>query len=47
MRNIVGYWWESQMERDHYVDHDVGWVDNIKMALSEIGWGSMDWIYLA
>jgi hypothetical protein len=22
------------------------WVDNIKMNLREIGWGSMDWIYL-
>jgi hypothetical protein len=24
-----------------------GWVDNIKMDLREIGWGSMDWIDLA
>jgi hypothetical protein len=23
------------------------WVDNIKMDLGEIGWGGMDWIYLA
>jgi hypothetical protein len=23
------------------------WVDNIKMYLREIGWGSMDWIHLA
>jgi hypothetical protein len=23
------------------------WVDNIKMDLKEIGWGSMDWIDLA
>jgi hypothetical protein len=23
------------------------WEDNIKMDLREIGWGSMDWIYLA
>jgi hypothetical protein len=23
------------------------WVDNIKMDLREIGWGGMDWIYLA
>jgi hypothetical protein len=23
------------------------WVDNIKMDLIEIGWGSMDWIDLA
>jgi hypothetical protein len=23
------------------------WVDNIKMDLREIGWGGMDWVYLA
>jgi hypothetical protein len=23
------------------------WVDNIKIALGEIGWGGMDWIDLA
>jgi hypothetical protein len=23
------------------------WVDNIKMDLRDIGWGSTDWIYLA
>jgi hypothetical protein len=23
------------------------WVDNIKKDLGEIGWGGMDWIYLA
>jgi hypothetical protein len=23
------------------------WVDNIKMALGEIGWSSVDWIGLA
>jgi hypothetical protein len=23
------------------------WVDNIKMDLTEIGWGGMDWINLA
>jgi hypothetical protein len=23
------------------------WVDNIKMNLREIGWGSMDWVHLA
>jgi hypothetical protein len=24
-----------------------GWVDNIKMDLTEIGWNGMDWIDLA
>jgi hypothetical protein len=23
------------------------WVDNIRMDLGEVGWGDMDWIYLA
>jgi hypothetical protein len=36
----IGYWWENQKERDH-------WVDNIKMDLREIGWDGMDWIDLA
>jgi hypothetical protein len=23
----VGYWWESQMERDHYEDQNIGgWI---------------------
>jgi hypothetical protein len=39
----MGYWWKSQKERDHKEDQ----VDNIKMDLREIGWGSMDWIDLA
>jgi hypothetical protein len=49
MRRIgmhIGYWSESQKERDHYEDQDVGrWV--IKVDLREIGWGGMDWIDLA
>jgi hypothetical protein len=28
----VGYWWECQMERDHWEDHDVG------------GWRIIKWI---
>jgi hypothetical protein len=23
------------------------WVDNIKVVLREVGWGSMDWTYLS
>jgi hypothetical protein len=26
----IGYWWESQKERDHWEDLDVDWKDNIK-----------------
>jgi hypothetical protein len=33
----IVYWWESQKERDHWEDQDVGGVDNIKMNLREIG----------
>jgi hypothetical protein len=39
----IGYWWESQKERGPRRK----WVDNIKMDLREIGWGGVDWIYLA
>jgi hypothetical protein len=37
---LIGYWWEIQKERDH-------WVDNIKMDLREIGWDGGNWINLA
>jgi hypothetical protein len=40
----IGYWWESQKERDHWEDH---WVDNIKMGLRELGWDSVHWIDMA
>jgi hypothetical protein len=39
----IGYWWESQKERDHWEDRDVG----DQMDLREIGWDGMDWIDLA
>jgi hypothetical protein len=42
---LIGYWWESQKERDHWEDQDVG--GNIRMDLREIGWYGMDWIDLA
>jgi hypothetical protein len=40
------YWWESQRERDHQEDQDVGGVDNIRMDLGEVGWGDVNWIGL-
>jgi hypothetical protein len=42
----IGYWWESQKERDHWEDQ-ARWVDNIKMDLREVGWDGMNWIDLA
>jgi hypothetical protein len=32
----IGYWWESQMVRDHLEDQE-----NIKMDFREIGWDGM------
>jgi hypothetical protein len=44
-RMHIGYWWESQKERDHWKDQDVC-VDNIKMDLREIGCDGTDWIHV-
>jgi hypothetical protein len=42
----IGYWWESQKERDHWEDENIGrWT--VKIDSREIGWGGMDWIDLA
>jgi hypothetical protein len=43
----IGYWWESQKERDHYEDHDVSGRIILKWILREVGWGGVEWIYLA
>jgi hypothetical protein len=40
----VGYWWESQKERDHLEDKDVGWWTIIKMILTR---DRMEWYGLA
>jgi hypothetical protein len=41
----IGFWWESQKKET--IRKTEMWEDNIKMDLREIGWGGMDWIYLA
>jgi hypothetical protein len=42
----VGYWWESQKERDPLRRPRCRWEDNIKMDLKEIVWGGKDWMDL-
>jgi hypothetical protein len=42
----IGYWWESQKERDHWEDQDVGGWTILKMVLGEIGRDGRDWIEL-
>jgi hypothetical protein len=39
----IGFWWESQKERDHYEDEDVGRRIILKWIL-ELYDGGMDWI---
>jgi hypothetical protein len=43
----IGYWWKSQMERDHWEGQGVGRWTILKWILREIGWDGMDWIDLA
>jgi hypothetical protein len=38
----MGYWWESQKERDNWEDQD-----SIKMDLRVIKWDGVDWIDMA
>jgi hypothetical protein len=42
----VGFWSESQKERDQWEDKGIGgWT--IKMDLRELGWNCMDWVDVA
>jgi hypothetical protein len=43
----IGYWWESQKERDPLGRPRRRSVDNIKMDLREIGWDGVDCIDMA
>jgi hypothetical protein len=41
-RMHIGYWWESQKERDHWEDQDVGGWTILKWMLER--WDGMVWI---
>jgi hypothetical protein len=43
----VGYWWESQEERDHKEDQEVGGWTILIWILRDIEWNAMDCIDLA
>jgi hypothetical protein len=41
---VIGYWWESQTERDEWEYQDVGGWTISKWILREIGWNGVNWI---
>jgi hypothetical protein len=43
----IGYWWESQKERDHWKDQDVGALTVLKWILERydgIVWIVLNWL---
>jgi len=36
---IQGFWGVNMRKRDNLADVFIGWIENIKMSLQEIGWG--------
>jgi hypothetical protein len=46
-RNACRLLVENQWEKRPLRRPRLKWVDNIKMALGEVGWGDVDWIGLA
>jgi hypothetical protein len=43
----IGYWWQSQKERDHWEDQDVGEWTILEWILREIRWDGVDWMDVA
>jgi hypothetical protein len=40
----IGFWWESQKERDRYVDLDVGGRIILRWILGRMGWTGVIWL---
>jgi hypothetical protein len=43
----IGYWWESQKERDHWEDRDVGGWTTLKLILDRYDgmvWSGLIWL---
>jgi hypothetical protein len=38
----IGYWWESQKERDHCGDQGIGGWTVLKWILDRMGWYELD-----
>jgi hypothetical protein len=38
----IGYWRESQKERDHWEDQDIGGWTILKWILDRMGWYGLD-----
>jgi hypothetical protein len=38
----IGFWWDSQKERRHYEDLDVGGKIILKWTLERMGWYGLD-----
>jgi hypothetical protein len=41
-KETVGYWWESQKERDHWEDQDVGGWTIFKIQRDRLGLYGLD-----
>jgi hypothetical protein len=46
-RMHIAFSWESQTERDHYEDLDVGGRMILNWILDRLGWNGLDWTDLA